>query len=268
MIPVGNRHIVNGEIARPVVDSKRANRHNKIKAINLKHKKMKSYALLHQLIDLVATLEAENNGREVSLQEFAGFLNNQMGGPLGDLAYTDPRFGKEEQYAQSAAFQLDNNIGRLFVYMSRYAKSYIKKTLEGTPLQTGEDFTAMAILLTHKHLSKTELINYNLQEKTSGMEVIRRLIAAGLVKQWDNTDDKRGKHVGITAEGRKLLYRVFVEMGHVSKVITGNLTIEEKLTLLHLLQKLENFHFEQHEKKAISSKEDLKIFSQSHLNND
>src|ERR1700760_1131099 len=192
---------------------------------------MKSYALIHQLLNLVETLEQENNGREISLQEFAGFLLNQVGGPLGEPANSDTRFGNEELYAQSAAFQLDNSIGRLFVYMSRYAKSYIKKTLEGTPLQTGEDFTALAILLTHEHLSKTELISYNLQEKTSGMEVIKRLIAAGMVKQWENAEDKREKQIAITDEGRKLLYRTFVEMGHVSKMITGDLDESEKLHL-------------------------------------
>lgn len=226
---------------------------------------MKSYALIHQLLYLVEKLEGESNGNEVSLQDFTAYMVGQIGGPLGELAHTDSRFGNEEQYAQSMAFQLDNSIGRLFVYMSRYAKSYIKKTLEGTPLQTGEDFTAMAILLTHEHLSKTELINYNLQEKTSGMEVIRRLIAAGLVEQWDNTEDKRGKHIAITDKGRKMLYRVFVEMGHVSKVITGELTMTEKLNLLYLLQKLDNFHYEHHLKKSLGSKEDLKQFSLSKL---
>jgi len=218
---------------------------------------MKSYALIHELLNLVETLEKENNGREMSIQEFAGFLLNKVSSPVGELANSDPRFGEEEKYAQAVAFELDNQIGRLFVYMSRYAKSYIKKTLEGTPLQTGEDFTALAILLTHEHLSKTELINYNLQEKTSGMEVIRRLIAGGLVRQWDNDQDKRGKLIGITGTGRKLLYAVFVEMGHVSKVITGDLTGTEKLQLLYLLQKLENFHFGHHEKKTILSKLDI-----------
>ena len=219
---------------------------------------MKSYALIHQLLNLVETLEQENNGREISLQEFAGFLLNQVSGPLGEPANSDTRFGNEEMYAQSAAFQLDNNIGRLFVYMSRYAKSYIKKTLDGTALQSGEDFTALAILLTHEQLSKTELINYNLQEKASGMEVIRRLLAAGLIRQWDNPQDKREKYVGVTPAGRKLMYRVFVEIGDVSKVITGDLTTAEKVNLLYLLQKLDNFHYALHEKKAIVTKQDLK----------
>jgi len=223
---------------------------------------MKSYQLIHQLITLVEQLEDENPGREVSIQDFAGFLLTSVGDPVGDFVNGDVRFGKNESMAQEIAYQLDNNIGRLFVYMSRYAKSYIKKALEGTPLPTAEDFTGLAILLTHDHLSKSELISHNLQEKTSGTEVIRRLIAAGLVKEWNDQKDKRSKQVAITEEGKQLLYRVFVDMSYVGKMITGKLTIAEKLVLQHLLQKLENFHHEHHEKKTISSKADLKSFAE------
>ena len=223
---------------------------------------MKSYQLIHQLVTLVEELEEEKEGREVSIQDFAGFLLNRVNDAAENLTNEDIRFGKNESLAQELAYQLDNNIGRLFVYMSRYAKSYIKKALEGTPLQTAEDFTALAILLTHDHLSKTELIGYNLQEKTSGTEVIRRLIAAGLVKQWDNIKDKRGKQIGITEGGKQLLYQVFVDMGYVGKMITGKLTVAEKLTLQYLLQKLEHFHYQQHEQKTITTKLDLKTFAE------
>ena len=221
---------------------------------------MKSYQLIHQLITLVQQLEQQNNGREVSLQDFAGFLVHTSGDAIDNPGSSDVRFGKNESNAQEIAFQLDNNIGRLFVYMSRYAKSYIKKALEGTPLVTAEDFTALAILLTHDHLSKTELISYNLQEKTSGTEVIRRLIAAELITQWDDLKDKRSKHIAITEKGKQLLYQVFVDMNYVGKMITGELTISEKLTLQYLLQKLENFHLMHHEKKTIVNKTDLKSF--------
>ncbi|BAU53744.1 MarR family winged helix-turn-helix transcriptional regulator [Mucilaginibacter gotjawali] len=221
---------------------------------------MKSYQLIHQLIDLVAQLEEENQGQEVSIQDFTGFLLNKVGDPSGDLVNSEVRFGSNDTAALEIAYQLDNNIGRLFVFMSRYAKYYIKKALEGTSLQTGEDFTALAILLTHNHLSKSELISHNLQEKTSGTEVIRRLIAAGLVRQWDDVKDKRSKHIAITNEGRELLYRVFVDMNRVSKMITGKLSIAEKFTLQYLLQKLENFHLEHYEKKTITTKADLISF--------
>ena len=226
---------------------------------------MKSYQLLHQLIDLVEQLEEENQGKEISIQDFTGFLLNNVGDDSSQLVNNEVRFGNSERAALDIAYQLDNNIGRLFVFMSRYAKYYIKKALEGTALQTAEDFTALAILLTHDHLSKTELISHNLQEKTSGTEVIRRLIASGLVRQWNDIKDKRSKHIAITHQGKELLYRVFVDMNNVGKMITGKLTLPEKFTLQYLLQKLENFHLEHYEKKTIMSKEDLKSFAQETL---
>lgn len=227
---------------------------------------MKSYRLIHQLISLVEQLEQENSGQEVSLQSFAGFLINTVGDQPQHNDAVDVRFGDKESPSKEIAFQLDNSIGRLFVYMSRYAKSYIKKALDGTALQTGEDFTCLAILLTHDHLTKSELINHNLQEKTSGTEVIRRLIAAGLVKQWDDLKDKRSKQVAITEAGKELLYQVFVDMSHVGKMITGKLTVAEKLTLQYLLQKLEDFHLEHHEKRTIASKADLRAFAEASMN--
>jgi len=224
---------------------------------------MKSYKLIHQLITLVEQLEEENPGREISIQDFTGFLLTTAVAPVAGSANSEIRFGNNDAVALERAYQLDNNIGRLFVFMSRYAKFYIKKALDGTPLQTGEDFTALAILLTHDHLSKTELISYNLQEKTSGTEVIRRLIATGLVIQWDDKIDKRSKHIGITNDGKELLYRVFLDMNHVGKMITGKLTTAEKLTLQYLLKKLEDFHLDHYTKKTISTKADLKKIAEA-----
>jgi DNA-binding MarR family transcriptional regulator len=223
---------------------------------------MKSYQLIHQLINLVEEMEIENQGHEVSIGDFTGFLLNKVSEPTENSTNSEVRFGNNDSSALEIAFKLDNNIGRLFVFMSRYAKFYIKKALEDTPLQTAEDFTALAILLTHSHLSKSELISHNLQEKTSGTEVIRRLVSFGLVRQWDDVKDKRSKHIAITDKGRELLFRVFEHTNYVGKIITGKLTIAEKFTLQYLLQKLENFHLEHYERKTILTKRDLKILAE------
>ena len=103
-----------------------------------------------------------------------------------------------------------------------------------------------------------------MQEKTSGAEVIRRLLAAGLVKQWDDTIDKRSVRISITESGKELLHRVLDDMNHVGKMITGNLSYSEKLEFHHLLQKLEAFHFKLHDEKIINTKEDMRYFE---LNN-
>ncbi len=219
---------------------------------------MKSYKLIHQLITLVEDFEKESGGEEVSLQDFTGFLINHLEQSPDESSHVDVRFGNKALLAQQGAYELDNSISRLFIYMSRYAKMYIKKALEGTPLQTAEDFTYLTILLTHDELSKSELINRNLQEKTSGTEVIRRLISAGLVEQWDHETDKRGKRIAITKEGKRLLYNLFIDIQDVSTIITGKLSTAEKLTLYHLLQKLEDFHYDSYQHKSVLQKADLK----------
>lgn len=219
---------------------------------------MKSFNLLHQLLTLVEEFEAETSNTNGTVEEFTGFLLSRQEKVTPEIVSADVRFGNKEQEAQQRALITENAIGRLFVYMSRYARSYIKLALEGTPLISPDDFTCLAILLTHEELSKKELIEKNMQEKTSGSEVIRRLIAAGLVNQKDGTDDKRTKKVSITQKGRELIYRVFLDMNNVGTIVSGRLTRPEKLVLQHLLQKLEDFHHHLHENNEIGSKEDLK----------
>ncbi|SDM64757.1 DNA-binding transcriptional regulator, MarR family [Daejeonella rubra] len=219
---------------------------------------MKSFKLVHQLLNLVEEFEDENDGKELCLTDFSGFLINHLA-QSNSVTASDVRFGKNEDDSQQLAFQIDNSIGRLFIYMSRYAKSYIKKTLDGTALQSPEDFTCLAILLTHDSLSKSDLINRNIQEKTSGTEVIRRLLQAGLVSQFDDENDKRSKRVSITEQGKQLLYRVFDDMNDVGKMVAGNLSFSEKLNLQYLLQKLDNFHYKLHEDKAILEKDDIRF---------
>ena len=226
---------------------------------------MKSYQLAHQLLNLLEEFDKENQGEELSMQDFAGFFINRMAASAVPTDSSDVRFGDQEPEAQEVAFQIDNNIGRLVVYMSRYAKFYIKKALDSTPLQTAEDFTCLAILLTHNNLLKGDLISRNIQEKTSGTEVIRRLLAADLVVQVDDETDKRSKRVSITQKGRELLYRVFTDMSNVGKIVTGNLNLQEKLTLQFLLQKLEYFHHDVYHNKNISSKADLKELAEKNI---
>ena len=226
---------------------------------------MKSYKLIHQLLDIVEKFETATGNSDGTIRDFTGFLINhlQESASDGELLSSDVRFGKNEQQAQKIAFRLENNVGRLFIYMSRYAKSYIKKALEGSGLQTAEEFTALSILFTHNHLLKSELITRNIQEKTSGTEVIRRLIAAGFIEQYDDEKDKRGKRVTITQKGRELLYKVFEHMSNVGTVVNAKLTLSEKLTLQYLLQKLEDFHYPIHENKTVSNKEDLRLVAES-----
>ena len=56
--------------------------------------------------------------------------------------------------------------------MYRYARNYSKKALEKTPLQTIDEFTYLGVLM-QSPMTKTQLINRHVQEKTTGMAAFR-----------------------------------------------------------------------------------------------
>lgn len=222
---------------------------------------MDNYQLINQLISLVEEFEQQKQDQApLSIENFSGFLNAKLEGENLTNKVNDIRFGEQQSEATAMAYQLDNNIARLFIYMSRYAKSYIKKALQDTNLATVEDFTCLALLLTHNNLSKTALIQMSLLEKASGTEVLNRLLKNNFVHQWDDPNDKRGKRIAITEQGIALLYEVFKDMNRVGSIITAKLSTSEKYTLQYLLQKLEDFHYDVYTKKSINSKADLLNF--------
>jgi len=134
------------------------------------------------------------------------------------------------------------SISKLVGFLGRYARIYLKKVVEQTPLTTPDDFSYLAVLLEKGSLTKIELIEENIHEKTSGMEVIKRLLNSGLIEQKDHPADRRSKSLSLTEQGRIVLFQIFDRLRAVADLVAGDLTADEKWQLLYLLQKLDRFH--------------------------
>lgn len=217
---------------------------------------MKSYQLIYQVIQLIEKMESENPGMDHSLTDLAGFLNNYLNVPASsdDVLTT---VGNNPAPASPPGVQIENNIARLITFLSRYAKFYIKKAIEGSPLLSVEDFSCLRILKNHEYLSQAELITMNVQENTSGVQVIRRLIDAGLAQKTDDPLDKRAKRISITDKGRNTMQMILPDMQDVGKIVTGSLSESEKVTMLYLLNKLEHFHQHHYDAKTFATKSDI-----------
>ena len=126
--------------------------------------------------------------------------------------------------------------------MSHYAKWYIKKVLRESYLQTPDEFSFLITLMTYDSLSKSELITKQVMEKTSGSEIIRRLIKRGLITESADANDRRSIRVSITDTGREEILKILPLMSKVSEIVVGNLSIQEINTLSYLLKKLDYFH--------------------------
>lgn len=144
--------------------------------------------------------------------------------------------------AHLEADRLDIEIAGLNGLMYRYGRIYAKMALEQSETESIEEFTFLASLGAMEKATKTELINKMVFEKTTGTDIIRRLIKAGLINETKNPDDKRSMLLNVTEKGRFSLFKTFSKMAIVAKEITGGLDVFEKKALHHVLVKLEHHH--------------------------
>ncbi|MCC2546591.1 MarR family transcriptional regulator [Hymenobacter sp. BT175] len=191
------------------------------------------YALLKQVLEEVEAFEQTRpSAGAAMLADFAAWLHTRT---------TEVSIGMAQSVA-TPRMSAEAEIGKLIVFMNRYARSYIRLGLAGTPLLTPDDFAYLATVLGHQPLSKTEVIARNVHEKASGTEVIKRLLAHGLVAEQAHATDRRSKLLTVTEAGMGVLGQVFGRMDQAAQLIAGDLTPDERAQLLYLLQKLDAFH--------------------------
>ncbi len=192
------------------------------------------------IAELVSTFHAYENEREsVSIEDFATWiLQRNKPNSIGERI----QIGEQDAYATQKIEEVDNAIGILLGLLNKYARHYAKVVLEDLPLNTIDEFGYLAHLSSHQQLTKSELIHRNLDGKTTGTEIIKRMLRLGLVKETDNPADKRSKLMSITAYGNEVIAKAYTKMGMVSIEVVGNLTKEEKITLMQLMMKLETHH--------------------------
>ena len=126
--------------------------------------------------------------------------------------------------------------------MSKYAKIYVKKALHNSPLVGLDDFGYLISLCYEGSKTKTELIQQNIMEVSSGMEIIKRLQRNGLIQSFRDEKDKRAIRLAATAKGQTVLAEAMKEMYKASNIIAGSLDSTERIQLLSILNKLHLFH--------------------------
>ena len=204
---------------------------------------MQSKEILIQLVKYLDLFEQENKHlKEYSLGDVISYIQaKEFSKGEAPKKPTSFKAGQKEFHFHLEESQA-NSLSRLISLNYRYAKNYIKKALDGSQLQTVEEFSYLIVLMTHKQLSKTKLIVENAMAKTSGTEVIKRLLKKEFITQFDDKKDKRSQLVAITPKGLKEMKKVFPKMQMASDIISRNLSPSEQHTLNFLLEKLETYH--------------------------
>ncbi|MFD2563348.1 MarR family winged helix-turn-helix transcriptional regulator [Aquimarina rubra] len=191
---------------------------------------MKIYELIKQLIDLTGEFARESRAKDINIKSFVNWLSKRMDKTSSEEENTITGHSREAEIAA--------HIGR----MSRYSNTYIKSALVDLPFTTDMDFAFTAILHRSGQIGKTDLIRKMVYDKSSGMEVIKRLLKNEIIEQFPNPDDKRSKLLRLTKKGEENVIKAYAEASKAAKMVSGCLTKSEQISLLATLKKLDEFH--------------------------
>nr|WP_315033056.1 MarR family transcriptional regulator [uncultured Chryseobacterium sp.] len=196
-----------------------------------------NYTLIKDCMELLEEFETEVQASPESypgtIQGFKEWMFDREN-PVKDEPYWE---GKENGRTPESA------INTLLVHLNRYAKTYSKSAISDSEFSTQEDFIYLINLKAFGQMTKMELIKRNIHDKPVGMLIIARLLRLGWVEQMDSDIDKRSKLIHISEAGLLALERQMTKIRKATNIVAGNLTHNEKMDLIRILNKLDRFHY-------------------------
>ncbi|MGO3183234.1 MAG: MarR family winged helix-turn-helix transcriptional regulator [Aequorivita sp.] len=195
------------------------------------------YDLINNVLKLVQEFEAQNQKGSKYSNDVEGFKHWISASVETEETTIEPNWEAKELGRSP-----ESVINTLIVHMNRYARSYSKSAIYNSDFSTQEDFIYLINLKAFGAMSKMDLIKKNVHEKSVGMQIINRLIKQGWVDQTDSEVDKRSKLVNINKKGVQALEKLMDKVRNASEIVAGDLMHNEKMELIRLLNKLNDFH--------------------------
>ena len=184
---------------------------------------MRTKNILKEIIDELDQFEQTlQDDKEVGMKDFLAYLSTNKN--------------------QSPRYSADIEIVQQISLLHRYSKFYVKKILKDSPMQTMDEYTYLIPLLESESMTKTELNNMNAMEKTSGNEVINRLLKKNLIKQKRDELDRRSMRVYITDLGKRELFKIIPDLQKIAIFFSSNLSQFQKLSLASNLNSMSHLH--------------------------
>lgn len=205
------------------------------------------FSLIKNVIDELE--EFSNESRSNSLEDFRHWLNSKA-------------YEKENPKHLFAKYDIDvndleNEICKQILLLNRFAKQMIRKGLSNYPQLANEEFTYLYRLMDYDSLTKMQLVEKNGHEKQTGIEIIKRLLKNGLIDEYDDSNDKRTKRVKVTKAGKEMFEKSSQDVTAIARILSADLTSNEKNVLLRSLKKLNEFHFNVYHEHKDSSVEEI-----------
>lgn len=212
---------------------------------------MNSLELIKSLVNKVIEYERQSiNKQDLNINEFAEFIkDNKDISSLKNSLVTTGNY-KEDEKVHMKENNIERVISQHLLFLYRYIKFYSKMVFTVGKMKSVEEFGILVTVMQHNTISKSDLIKRNIIDKSSGIEIVNRLIKMELLQQTNNPNDQRSQLIQLTQSGRMELFMVFEKMDVLGKIATGELSDSEKVHLATMLKKLDHFHYGNYTRKG------------------
>jgi DNA-binding MarR family transcriptional regulator len=138
--------------------------------------------------------------------------------------------------------QQENVLLKLLGGISCIGQVYARELLSDLPGIQPKDFYYLVTIWHAVDSRKTEIINCQLSELSTGMDILNHLKEMDLIEERVDPSDRRAKLISITEKGKKVLYQCFRRMSKVGAILFDEVAEEDRKLCIQLLKKVEAKH--------------------------
>ncbi len=191
---------------------------------------MNTFKPLKELIALAEAYQQQTSAQEWDKEGFISWL-------ISEATRTD-RTETEDDMVPAQ----DGLIAMLLTGMYKYAQFYARRVFRDTAIYSLDDFSVLISLYPAVEHKKIDVLRMCIQEKSSGNEVLKRLLRDEMIQERENPADARSKLLSLTETGKRAFEGIQTGIEKMSSHIVGDLTGTEKQQLFQILFKLHQFH--------------------------
>lgn len=171
----------------------------------------------------------ESNRTDATIEDFCRYY----------LAKKDNPENKQQLWGGQIPPESNSILGKMMGRLNAINAYYFKNSKkEGREIDLAS-FGLLNSIFFRKEVNKTEAINDNFMEFSTGVDVISRLKTKGLIEERKDPNDLRAKLVKLTPEGIEALKSCREDLGKIARFMYGDMNEDDKKTIIKLLGKVD-----------------------------
>ncbi|NML39563.1 MarR family transcriptional regulator [Chitinophaga sp. G-6-1-13] len=139
---------------------------------------------------------------------------------------------------------LDTVFAKLIGRLANMQTAYSKMALQEIPEFELEWFYFLNTIYHLKEVRKTQVIQYNFTEQTTGIDILNKLKNLGYIAERTDPEDKRAKLVSVTKAGEKILFKVYQLLHKPTLLMYNDIDHKDKQVVVNILKDTETKHQE------------------------